>query len=60
MITETMPLNEWPIESLKNLEKLIVLGYVNSESTIISDFYYNLFPVVKKAIKDVEFEQSKS
>ena len=52
MISETMPLNEWPLEHLIALQSAIEFSYPSAESEII-------LSVISKAIKDVEFEQSK-
>ena len=62
MITETMPLNEWPIELLKNLEIDLEVAYKHWSHEPEKPYTATLMVlnVVKKAIKDVEFEQSKS
>lgn len=62
MITETMPLNDWPIELLKSLELDLTLMYAewNKHETKPVTATLTILNVVRKAIKDVEFEQSKS
>jgi len=59
MISETMPLNEWPIELLKLLQfDLEDTLRAQGENKLLSTLM--IWDVVNKAIKDVEFEDEKA
>jgi hypothetical protein len=53
MISETMPLNEWPSDYLK-----VLLFDLNTTKSI-TPYTREIIEVVQAAIKDVEFGQSK-
>ena len=61
MITETMPLNEWPerelqllLQDLQNAKRYWIIREIEHPTTDM------IIAVVLAAIKDVQFEQSKS
>lgn len=61
MISETMPLNEWPVMLLKNLqldlERLLSIQMEESGSYSLSTLM--VLNAVNQAIKDAEIEESK-
>ena len=57
MISETMPLNEWPLPYLKNL--LLDLDAADFNWGYQSPTTKKFISVVQAAIKDVEFEQER-
>jgi len=57
MISETMPLNEWPACTLRNLK--IDLEMAQLKWTIKSSTTEMIIEVVKQAIKDAEEREAK-
>lgn len=53
MISETLPLNEWPSEDLKALLFIIDVCFIHSPEVTSWDCM-RFKPVVKQAIKDAE------
>jgi hypothetical protein len=59
MISETLPLNEWPSERLKDLEHIILLAAKESLSRRTYQYCREFQLVVKSAIKDAEEREAK-
>lgn len=57
MISETMPLNEWPSVTLKHLEIDLRVAYDYWDKP--SDTTKEMIKVVRQAIKDAEERESK-
>lgn len=55
MITETMPLNQWPVEKLYALKQMIIKYHGND---ITGSNSYEILQTVNSAIKDAEQELS--
>jgi hypothetical protein len=54
MISETLPLNEWPSKKLWQMYGILSIGRFGAESSDERDAAYNFIQVVKSAIKDAE------
>jgi len=59
MISETMPLNEWPVRELWSLYGILSIGRFGAESNEERDSAYEFMQVVKMAIKDAEERENK-
>jgi hypothetical protein len=60
MISETMPLNQWPSEDLIKMASAIEAIAELSKDPHYIEFSQRIVPVIKSALMDVVFEETKT
>jgi len=59
MVSETTPLNEWPLEDLTMLRQIFLLMPVFTRHHEKIEFAKRLLPIMEMAIKDAEERENK-